>query len=100
MSTSDPITSPGSGGNITSVGLRLVPEGCVMKQVSGVVPWDNQHNLIPKQVEVIVNFLISGIYLPLCFLVSFSTNMFTMLVTGAGNSLTGAVSSHADDWSR
>ncbi|KAL8582925.1 hypothetical protein ACOMHN_057077 [Nucella lapillus] len=66
--------------NTTSGGVDFVPEGCVLKQVSELVPWDNQHNLIPKKVEVIVNLLVSGICLPLCFLVSFATNVVNMVV--------------------
>ncbi|KAL8602128.1 hypothetical protein ACOMHN_007397 [Nucella lapillus] len=56
-------------------GLDLVHEACVIKQVSDVVPWDNQDNLIPKQAEVMVKFLVTVVFLPLCFLVSLSTNL-------------------------
>ncbi|KAL8573105.1 hypothetical protein ACOMHN_027365 [Nucella lapillus] len=57
-----------------------VPEGCILKKGSQFVPWDNEDNLIPKQVDVIINVVLTGVFLPLLFLVSFSANIVNMVV--------------------
>ncbi|XP_076470856.1 uncharacterized protein LOC143300812 [Babylonia areolata] len=57
-----------------------VPEGCVMSDFFPVVPWDNEDNLVPKEVDNIINLLFNGVFLPLLFIVSFCTNVVSMVV--------------------
>ncbi|XP_076470873.1 uncharacterized protein LOC143300827 [Babylonia areolata] len=57
-----------------------IPEGCLVKKASQFVAWDNEDNLIPKQVEVIMNVLLTGIGVPLCVLVGFPTNILNIVV--------------------
>ncbi|KAL8595904.1 hypothetical protein ACOMHN_018216 [Nucella lapillus] len=71
-------TSPFSAANTTRT--VSVPEGCVLKPASAAVPWKNEDNLIPKQVEVMFNVISFGVCLPLCFLVSLCCNTLNMVV--------------------
>ncbi|KAL8616335.1 hypothetical protein ACOMHN_056278 [Nucella lapillus] len=57
-----------------------VPEGCVTRQVFHFVPWDNDNNVVPKEVDNIINFTLNGVCLLLLFVVSFSTNIINMVV--------------------
>ncbi|XP_076470544.1 uncharacterized protein LOC143300629 [Babylonia areolata] len=57
-----------------------VPEGCVTADFFPVVPWDNDENLVPKEVDSYINLLFTGTFLPLLFLVAFSTNIINMVV--------------------
>ncbi|XP_076470855.1 uncharacterized protein LOC143300811 [Babylonia areolata] len=72
---SDISTSPVLNSSETSV-----PEGCVTADFFEFIPWDNEANLIPKEVDDITNVLLLGIGLQLMFLVSFCTNVINMVV--------------------
>ncbi|KAL8593912.1 hypothetical protein ACOMHN_032333 [Nucella lapillus] len=78
-STAGPITAALSAGNTTSAGFDI-PEGCVLKQVTGVIPEYSQQTLVSKQVNIIIDMFLLGICLPLCFAVSFGTNIINMAV--------------------
>ncbi|KAL8620433.1 hypothetical protein ACOMHN_066744 [Nucella lapillus] len=61
-------------------GTAFIPEGCLLKQISAFLPWDNKDNIVSKDVDTMINVLFSGIFLPLLFLVSCSTNMINTVV--------------------
>ncbi|KAL8588114.1 hypothetical protein ACOMHN_047887 [Nucella lapillus] len=44
------------------------------------IPWDNEDNIVSKEVDNIINLLLLGICLPLLFITSFSTNLLSMVV--------------------
>ncbi|KAL8616341.1 hypothetical protein ACOMHN_056284 [Nucella lapillus] len=57
-----------------------IPEGCVTTDYFHFVPWNNEDNLVPKDVDNMVSLLFTGILVPLLFLVSFPTNIINMVV--------------------
>ncbi|XP_076470851.1 uncharacterized protein LOC143300806 [Babylonia areolata] len=57
-----------------------VPEGCVTTDFFEFIPWDNEDNIVDKEVDNIVNLIFSGIFLPPMFIVSFITNVISMIV--------------------
>ncbi|KAL8616333.1 hypothetical protein ACOMHN_056276 [Nucella lapillus] len=57
-----------------------VPEGCITRQGFTFIPWDNEHNLVSKEVENTIRFLFLGLCLPVFFVVGFSTNIVNMVV--------------------
>ncbi|KAL8578153.1 hypothetical protein ACOMHN_051708 [Nucella lapillus] len=85
-SSSDFLKSPPR--SVTGVSVPLVtnssglpvPEGCVTTQFFAFLPWDNEHNLVSREVENIFNLIFTGICLPLLFIVAFCTNILSMLV--------------------
>ncbi|KAL8616342.1 hypothetical protein ACOMHN_056285 [Nucella lapillus] len=44
------------------------------------VPWANDDNLVDKEVDNIINFIFTGLFLPPLFVVSFITNIINMVV--------------------
>ncbi|XP_076472632.1 uncharacterized protein LOC143302030 [Babylonia areolata] len=50
------------------------------QRVSAFLPWDNEDNIVSKDVDTIINVLFSGVFLPMLFLVSSSTNVVNMVV--------------------
>ncbi|KAL8616334.1 hypothetical protein ACOMHN_056277 [Nucella lapillus] len=63
-----------------SDGVLTVPEGCVSTEIFQFIPWDNQDNLVPKEADNLVNLLLLGMCLPVMFVVSFATNIVSMVV--------------------
>ncbi|KAL8616337.1 hypothetical protein ACOMHN_056280 [Nucella lapillus] len=77
-------SSSASEGRITPVmnssSEGPMPEGCVIRDLFHFIPWDNEENLVSKEVENIFKLSIYGIAVPLLFVVSFVTNMINMVV--------------------
>ncbi|KAL8575070.1 hypothetical protein ACOMHN_044157 [Nucella lapillus] len=65
---------------MTNSSAALPPEGCVLTQAFTFVPWDNEDNLVPKEVDNVLNLLLLGVGQPLLFVVSFCTNILSMAV--------------------
>ncbi|XP_076470649.1 uncharacterized protein LOC143300686 [Babylonia areolata] len=57
-----------------------VPEGCVVSQSFQFVSWREEDSLVPKEVDNIIKLLFTGVFLPILFVVSFSTNIINMVV--------------------
>ncbi|XP_076452287.1 uncharacterized protein LOC143287930 [Babylonia areolata] len=58
------------------------PEGCLVfnTQFGDFIPWDNPDNIISHNVPKVVDFVVGTICLPVLCLVSFPTNVLSMLV--------------------
>ena len=63
-----------NGTNITA------PEGCIVLQFEGFVPWNNPQNLISAQTEARIERMKSAIVLPVFFLIGGPANIFNMAV--------------------
>lgn len=78
------ISSPDEDTSATSVTNSSrgvpVPEGCVTNDFFQVIPWDNEHNLLPKEVDNIVSLVFTGLCMPVLFVVAVLTNLINMVV--------------------
>ncbi|KAL8585485.1 hypothetical protein ACOMHN_066678 [Nucella lapillus] len=64
----------------TSTNVGRIPEGCILKQVTEAISEDKKDDLIPESGVVFTRLIFFAVGLPLCFLVSFCTNILNMVV--------------------
>ena len=85
MSVSEIITSLYTSNDFTTLApannsALYVPPGCVLRQFVKYIPWNNDDNIVPKRVEVIVRFVFNALVLPVLLLICVPTNITNMIV--------------------
>ena len=85
MSASEIIPSLHTSNDFTTLApantsALCVPAGCVLRQFVKYIPWNNEGNIVPKRVEVIVRFVFNALVLPVLLLICVPTNITNMIV--------------------
>ena len=73
------VTSPKTVDEVNQ-SANSIPENCIILGMNMTIPWNNPHNLISLEAELLFDRIKATILVPLVFLIGFPTNCINMAV--------------------